>query len=410
MKNGLDFVVIEKHTAPVITLNTAYRVGSKDEIPGMTGFAHLFEHLMFEGTKNIKKGDFDKICSLAGGSNNAYTTYDYTSYHISLPSHQLELAMWLESDRMFNFEVTPEALENQISVVTEEIRQTVNDQPYGKWREELASNAFDRRTGYSWEVHGRIEDVENVTVEKAQDFFDKYYRPDNAVMVLAGYVDPDYAFAMAEKYFETDREYPELPVRPEFSEDYKNAGMKIETRDNVPMPAVFLAFHADGMLDDSTIAGDILSNILAHGRSSRLYESLVYKSEIASHAGAFLDKREYCSLFTLYAVANQPYTTCDQLTEALVDEINLLKDKGINASELEKSGNQLTTRLAHEIQYSSGLADMASYQTMFWDDPLRLYSVLDKYLKINKKEVTELARDIFSVDNCVRIDVIPRDE
>jgi predicted Zn-dependent peptidase len=409
LPGGLDVVVIEKHNAPVITLNIDYFVGSKNETPGKTGFAHLFEHLMFEGTKNTGKGDFDKICSLAGGTNNAYTTYDYTSYHMSLPAHQTELAMWLESDRMFNFELKPLPLENQKSVVAEEIRQTVNDQPYAKWREELARNAFDKRCPYSWEVHGRIEDVENASLEDAAHFFNKYYRPDNAVMAIAGDIDPGAAFDMAEQYFGHIRHYPQRPETPDCSDEYKNAGMKIETKDNVPLPAVFISFHCEGLRDDSIIAGDIISNILGAGRSSRLYDSLVYRDQIASHAGAFIDKREYCSLFTIYAVANKPFTSCDKLTEAISEELKKIIDWGINDTEMEKARNQLTTHMAYEIQYAAGLADIAAYQTLFWNDPTRIYTALDKYMKVSKKEAMDFAKDVFNIDNTIRIDVLPQE-
>jgi len=324
LDNGLDLVIIPLDRIPVVCVNIAYKVGSKDESIDNTGFAHLFEHLMFEGSKNVQKGEFDNLCSVAGGTNNAYTTYDLTSYTMSLPSHQLELGLWLESDRLFNFEVTEEALLNQKKVVVEEIRQTVENQPYGRWRELLAELAFKPECSYSWEVHGKIEHVESAQLENTQSFFDRFYNPSNACLVLCGDVNETTALPLVEKYFNRSRKINQ-PVRNEFAESFRLKGKSGTFEDSIPLSGVFISFHFDGFNSDDTFTADLLANISGDGKSSRLYRSLVYDKQIASQAGAFADKRENSSVLTFYAIANKANTSCDQLYEALIAELDNIK-------------------------------------------------------------------------------------
>ncbi len=408
LNNGLRVVLITNNKVPVICIDVAYKVGSKDEVSGKTGFAHLFEHLMFEGTNNVHKGEFDKLCSTAGGSNNAYTSYDMTNYYMSLPSNQLELGLWLESDRMKNFKITEEALENQKSVVIEEINQTVEEVPYGKWRELLAEASFDKKCSYSWEVHGSKEDVANATIEDTEYFRKMYYQPANACLVVSGDIQLDTTKELIDKYFSSIPKYEKEISRNNFSKSLQNGNQKRSYKDNVPTSAVFLAFHCEGFKSDDIFAVEILSNILGNGRSSHFYKHLVENLQIASEVGAFVDKREFSSLLTFYALANNPEIETDRLYSEINYALEELLRNGISEKEITKSRNQLTTHLAYSIQSSSGLANAAVFQTIFWNNPQRIFSILDYYHKHSIDEIMTIADEILNKQNSIRIDTLPK--
>jgi zinc protease len=412
LDNGLELVLIPISKVPIISINLAYKVGSKDEKPGMTGFAHLFEHLMFEGSKNIPNGFFDKYCSIAGGNNNAYTTYDYTSYVMTLPSHQLDLGLWLESDRMFFFDINKESLDKQKNIVIEEIKQNVENRPYGKWRDLLAKSAFDKRCSYSWEVYGKAGDIRSSKVEDVQKFYDDYYRPDNACLVLCGDINVQQSIKSVEKYFNLKKQTQDIRHKTqdskEFNSNYLKKGIEASFKDNVPFNAVFLAFHCSGFKSDDIFTVELISNILGDGKSSRLYRSLVYDLQIASDVGAFVDKREHSSLLTFYAVANDSSTDNDKLYKTLINELLKFVETGIEIKELEKAKNQLTSSLAYDLQHSSGIADIVGFQTLFWNEPGRIFSILNNYLKIQKNDVDELLKNIITPTGAIRIDAIPK--
>ncbi len=408
LDNGLDVVLVEMPNSPIVSLNLSYKVGSKNEVHGKTGFAHLFEHLMFEGSKHVPKGQFDKICSTAGGTNNAYTTYDFTAYTMTLPMHQLELGLWLESDRMFFSDINQEALYNQQKVVIEEIKQTVENQPYGIWREKLAESAYDEKCSYSWEVHGSKEDVANSTLNDVQSFFNNFYRPDNACLVIAGKIKSDETFNLVEKYFNIRKDAPPKPETI-FQEEYKKGGVRSSFNDNVPLSASFLSFHTGGISDDSSFALDVFSNILGMGKSSLLYNMLVYDKQIASQIGAYTDKREHTSLLTVYALANSPETSASDLTEILRNSVYDIIKNGIDEKHLTKSKNQIIANAANEILYSSGIADNVGNQTLFWNNPERYYSLLDNYMSVSNKDIQNLCERFIEDKNSVIVEVVPND-
>ncbi len=407
LRNGLDVVILYNPKAPIVSMNLSYKVGSKDEKYGRRGFAHLFEHLMFEGSQHVPKGEFDKICSSAGGTNNAYTTYDYTAYTMTIPSHQLELALWLESDRMFFSDISINALETQKKVVTEEILQTVENQPYGRWREYLASNAYSEKSSYSWEVHGSKDDVASSSLEDVNDFFRTFYNPANACLVLAGDCKPQSTFDLVEKYFGFDGKNNSI-IRNNFLPEYKLFGQNITTFDNVPLAASFISFHCEDFLSEKLYSADVLSYIVGTGKSSELYKNLVYDKQIASQVGAFVDKREHTSLLTFYAVANSPEVNADVLYYEIKAELNKIKDGSIEFELLEKSKNQLLSQMANEIQYSSGLADMIGNFTLFWDNPDLIFSVLDKYNQVENSSIIALANEYLNFDKAIRVDVLAK--
>lgn len=407
--NGLTVVIAPNSKAPVVCITVSYKVGSKNETPDLKGFAHLFEHLMFEGSANIPKGAFDKYCTSAGGTNNAYTSYDQTTYYMVLPSHQLELGMWLESDRMLKFAVTPRALETQQKVVIEEISQTVENQPYGRWRVVQGETGYAAESSYSWEVYGSKERVAAATMQNVEKFYKQFYRPDNACLVITGDVEENYAFSLAEKYFgeitTSDMAKPEAL----FKNEWRKSGQGTMP-DAVPHNAVFLSFHIDGFLNDSIHTADVLATLLGEGRSARLYNALIYEQQIASSVGAFVDKREESSLFTVLAIAADENVSCETLFEGINSEFLKITNIEVSEEEIIKARNSLQTQLATELQTASGTADLLASQVLFWNDPERIHSIVKKYEKVLAEDVHAFAQMVFKNDNMVRTDVIPNGE
>jgi predicted Zn-dependent peptidase len=407
LPNGLHVVIAPNHKAPVVCVTVGYKVGSKDELPTKNGFAHLFEHLMFDGSTNVARGDYFRIAASAGGSPNAYTSYDQTIYHVTVPAHQIELALWIESDRMMQFGVQQIGLETQQRVVTEEISETVENQPYGSWRTKQAELAFSADCSYSWEVYGSKAHVAAATMHDVQDFFNGYYRPDNAVLTISGDISADSGFALAEKYFGDIRRGKNPIRRNSFTKDMYLGNSHAVIKDNVPLPAVFMSFHTDGFLNDNNQSTDILAGIVGEGRSSRFYRSLVYSKQIASSAFAFNDQREMASLFTVSATAASPEISCDELSEALLSELSAVVEKGIEESEMLKARNSLATSIAYPMQTCTGIADILTQQTMFWNNPHRINSLLARYNRFSARDIQEYALSILRPENMVRVDVVP---
>jgi zinc protease len=407
LKNGLKTVLLPIKKSPVICVNIAYKVGSKDEKFNRTGMAHLFEHLMFEGTKNVSKGEFDKLCSIAGGSNNAYTSFDITNYHMSLPSNQLDLGLWLESDRMQNFRITRKALKNQQDVVIEEINQNVEDEPYGLWNELMSKKAYSRHSSYSWEVYGKKEHIASVTLDDAENFRKMFYQPANAHLVITGDINPDKTFDSIEHYFGNIKKFRGKIKRNKFDEKHLVHNAYDKFNRNVPLPAIFLAFHTNGITDETIYKTDIITNILGQGRSSELFKKLVYQKQIASHAGAFVDKRENSSLLIIYAFANSDKVTCDHLHNEIKNVLCELTSSKITNDEIEKARNQLSTYLAFNIQSTTGLASEIAEFSVFKNEPEKIFDILDIYRKISSKEIREHINRIFKNTDGVRIDAIP---
>lgn len=410
-KSGLRTVIIPKTTTPIVTVNISYQVGSKDEKIGKTGLAHLFEHLMFEGTPNVPKGKFDQICSEAGGTNNAYTTYDWTTYYMTVPKTQLELALWLEADRLYNFELHQSVLDIQKDVVTEEIYQTVIDRPYGQWRDHLSTIAFRNDCSYSWEVQGLIDDVRSVTLEDANEFRNKYYKPKNAVLTICGDVEVEPTFNLIEKYFSEGNGTTDKIERNQFVPEMRLTGGVASYEDNVPHSAVFVSFHCAGFAEGrEDYVAKVYTDIMARGRSSKLYNSLVYEKEIASHAGVFFDKRENSSLLTFFIIANENSTTCDELYEAMMNEIISAKKSSFFASDLERSKNYVKTTISGNFLKTGGIADLVSTKEMFENDPEAAFNLVEKYDAITMEDIEQFMENRILEDKVIRVDVVPKPE
>lgn len=408
LENGLDVVVAENHKAPVVTVAVAYRVGSKDERANKTGLAHLFEHVMFDNIPTDEKNtSFDLYLTRAGGESNAYTTYDYTFYHDSLPASHIELGLWLESERMSGFQASTTALETQINVVSEEILQTVKNTPYGTWRELQAKTAYSADCPYSWEVHGLREHVQSVQYDDATLWYNSFYRPDNACLVLSGDITKERAEELTRKYFAPieSKKHTSALGRNVLSNKQRQVGTITDTQD-VPHNAIFLSYHFDGFMQERSLMADILASIMSDGRSSRLYKSLFYEQQIVAAVNCFADKREDTSLMTFYAFANSEETSCGLLADKLREQIALLVQNGIADDELQKAVNKLKTGVAFELQSSNGIADAVAQQTLFWKDPTRIHTLMQRYSMFSASDVRDFAEEILRDDNCIRTEIV----
>lgn len=407
LSNGLRVIILPNEKAPIVNVTIGYKVGSKDDSFSHKGFAHFFEHLMFDGSKNVKRGEFDALCSKAGGTFNAYTSYDQTIYHTTVPAHQLDLVLWLESDRMLQFGVGQIGLETQQKVVSEEIKQSVENQPYGTWRIAQGECAFSDDCSYQWEVLGSRAHIESATLHEVASFFDRYYRPDNACLVIAGNVDLDSVFTSVEHYFGSITKKDGIIQRNSFLPSMKRTGTRI-IEDTVPLPAVFVSYHLDGFMSDMTIHADVLASAFGDGKSSRLYTNLVRDKQLASSVFCYADQREHASLLTFSATASQPGISHDQLIEELDAQIRGMQSTPFNDHELEKAINAAATGFAYHLQTNAGMADLVCNQTLFWDDPMRAFSILDKYRSINKQELNDVYSRVIGNNDPVIISVIPK--
>lgn len=405
LNSGLKAVIIPNDKSPIVAVNIAYKVGSKDEMLGKTGLAHLFEHLMFEGTKYNPKGKFDELCSYAGGTNNAYTTYDWTSYHSTLPSTQLELALWLESDRLYNLNLNQEVLDNQKKVVEEEIYQTVKGQPYAQWREYLASNAFSDKSGYSWEVQGLVEDVRNVSLEDAYNFHNKYYKTSNAVISVVGDVNPEHTIKLIEKYF--SEEFKDKRVNSQTFDNGIFKGRNVTFEDKITHPAVFISFHLDGFsISDEYLIGMIYSDIMSRGKSSKLHDLLVQKSEVAQSIGAYIDKREHNSLLTIYGLAKDSKQNVDELYNALMEVIISYKQSSFFEKSLEKAKNYQRVVFANGLLSNTSLADKSNFYKMFYNNAELIYKRKELIDNISLQDLEEFMAKKIVPEEAIRINVV----
>jgi zinc protease len=404
LENGLRVIIHQDPSVPIVCINIAYHVGSKDEVPGKTGFAHLFEHLMFDGSVNIPRGAFDRYCEQAGGYNNAYTNEDKTNYYMVLPSNQLALGLWLESDRLLGLDLTKEGLETQRSVVMEEKRQRVDNQPYGTMDEHLAELSYSKHP-YSHSIIGSMEDIGSASYEDVTQFHETYYKPNNAVLTLAGDVDHDTGIALVKKYFEdipTGNTIPRVTVK----EPVRLNESRLRVEDKVPLPAVFMAYNICEEQRKDFLALDMLSDLLGHGDSARLHQHLVYEQNIANQASAFIDTREHPGLLMVYAMAN-PGVTVDELERAVDKEITLVLNDGMNDRELLRIKNKIESSFYQGLHSVSSRADKLSHYGLMYNDPDALNRMMNEYLAKGKDDIINSARKYLGSHNRTVLQYVP---
>lgn len=387
LDNGLRVIVHRDTSTPLACLNIMYDVGSRDEDAERTGFAHLFEHLMFGGSANIPS--FDEPLQEAGGQNNAFTSTDITNYYVTLPAENLETAFWLESDRMLNLAFTEKSLEVQRSVVIEEFRQRYLNQPYGDAWLLMRPMAF-RKHPYQWATIGKEEKhIEEATMAEVKAFYNTYYRPRNAVMVLAGNVEAETVRQLSEKWFGPIVK-GEKPVRALPKEPPQRKARRLEVERLVPLDAIYISFHMCGKDDKDFPAWDLLSDVLGHGESSRLQQRLVKKKRIFSAANAFVMGERDPSLFTIAGHLSQGVSV-EEAERAIWDEIAQLRKELVSEHELEKVKNQSIAN--HEFASMDLLnRTVALAYHELYGDAEEVNRELQRYRKVSRTALQRVAK------------------
>jgi zinc protease len=394
LDNGLKVIVHEDNTTPMAVLNILYDVGARDEDPEQTGFAHLFEHLMFGGSVNIP--NYDGPLQRVGGENNAFTSNDITNYYITLPAASLETAFWLESDRMLSLAFSKKSLEVQRNVVIEEFKQRYLNQPYGDVWLKLRPLVYKQHP-YRWATIGKtIKHIEDAKIEDVKAFFKKHYNPQNAIMVVGGDVKTEDIKAMAEKWFGSipagDKYVRNLPHEPAQNEERRET-----VTAKVPLNDVYIAFQMEGRLDDSYYAVELMSDILSRGNSSRLYRSLVKEKQLFSEVHAYITGSLDTGMFVLEGKPLEGISM-EQAEQALWDEVEKLKTEEVPADELTKVKNKTESTLVFsEMSLLDKAMNLAFYELM--GDAENFNHESERFLAVTAQQIKEHANIIFRREN-----------
>jgi zinc protease len=398
LDNGLRVVFAEDHAIPVVAVNLWYGVGSRNERPGRTGLAHLFEHMMFQGSQHVAPTEHIAHLERVGGSVNGSTWLDRTNYYCTVPANRLELALWLESDRMGFFlpALTQETLDNQREVVKNERRQRVDNQPYGDWDERLQRLVFPPDHPYHHSVIGSMEDLEAATMDDVRDFFRTFYAPNNAVLTLCGDFDAAQARALVERYFgpiPRGPAVPPLPGRATVDPIPLDGPLREEVEAAVALPRVYLGWRVPPYGTDAFYAADLLTELLASGKSARLYRTLVRERRVARAIGAFTFPVDAGATPLVVRASVPPGDDPAAVEAAVLEEIQALGRDGPTAPELERALTGLDTRRVLALQRVSERADQISMLTMYFDDPELVNTEHDRYHAVTPDDLRRFVRD-----------------
>lgn len=407
LENGLNVIYYQDKSAPIVATVVHYNVGSHDEDTDKTGYAHFFEHLMFEATDAIPRATIDKNVQAAGGELNAYTAFDQTVFHFTLPSNEIKLALWMESQRMRRLHVDNIGVETQRGVVTEELKMRTVNQPYGTFLSKFCSAMFPG-SGYAWSVIGSEEHIQKATIQNFKDFYDNFYQPNNATLVVAGDFDIKDAKQYVRDYF---LQYPKSPEPKRH--DYKLQPLTKEYRETViddkaPMTALFLGYPGPTMYDKEYFAASLLSDILSSGTSSRLYQRLVNNDQIAVEAAFSPLIFRGAGSFLVQAVLMGDKST-DQAEKAIKDELDKIIKNGVTDEELTKAKNIKETQFVFEKKSLMGIAQDLARCQVFYGDPGLINSELEKYMKVTKEDIINVAKKYLNTDKKVVLIYKPKD-
>ena len=394
LDNGLKVLVHKDATTPVVAMNIVYNVGAKDEDPELTGFAHLFEHLMFGGSVNIPK--YDEPLQKVGGENNAFTNNDITNYYLTLPKENIETAFWIESDRMLNLAFSEKSLEVQRSVVIEEYKQRYLNQPYGDlWL--LMRPLIYKVHPYQWATIGKnIKHIEDAKMEDVKDFYKRFYNPNNAIMVIAGDIDFENIKSLSQKWFGSiNKSYSlerNIPMEPKQTEA---RFLKVER--DVPANTVFEAYHTCDRLSEDYVTTDIISDLLGNGKSSQLHQSLVVNKKLFNSISCFISGDIHPG--TIYVAGYlADGISPEEADKAIEEELELFKNNLIDEKSLQKVKNKfLAAREFSNLSILDKAMNLAYYELL--GDANMVNTEVDKYMKVDAKNIQRVAKLIFTINN-----------
>jgi zinc protease len=410
LDNGLRVVLSRDPRAPLVAVNLWYDVGSKHEKPGRTGFAHLFEHMMFQGSANVEKGEHFSLVQAAGGTLNASTWLDRTNYFETLPGHELELALWLEADRMASLlpAMTQEKLDNQRDVVKNERRWSVDNQPYGDWDERMQALVYPETHPYHHPTIGSMEDLSAASLDDVGEFFATYYCPNNAVLTIAGDFETDAALALVERHFGPIPRNADLPAPPNMTvEPVIGTDVRVTVPDQVPLPRVYLAHRSPPFGTDAFDALDVAADILGAGRASRLYASLVREQRLAQDASVFVFPIVGgAAMFSAWVTA-RPGVAPEALETATLAEIERLATEGPSHEDLERVRNLHAAHAAGALERISERADRLSMYACLFDEPERINTEVSRYAAVDGARVRDALAESVHANNRVTMTYVP---
>ncbi|MGB2413341.1 MAG: M16 family metallopeptidase [Schleiferiaceae bacterium] len=407
LDNGLHVILHEDCSTPIAAVTVLYHVGSKNEDPERTGFAHFFEHLLFEGSENIKRGEFDSYVTNAGGALNANTSQDRTFYFELLPSNQLELGLWLESERMLHANIQNIGVETQREVVKEEKRQRVDNQPYGSWLENMMKRLYTEHP-YNWVPIGSMDHLNAAQLDEFMAFYKKFYVPNNATLSIAGDIDVEKTKELIAAYFGDIPRGADV-VQPTVQEPALGGEKTATIYDNIQLPAIMMGYRMPPQTSDDAYALQMASSVLSGGPSSRMYKRLVDQDQTALQVFAFPFSLEQGGAFITFSLANAG-KTIDDMVPALEEEISKLQNELISEREFQKIQNQMESNFIQSNSKMAGIAEsLADYHT-YYGDANYINTEIERYRSVTREDIQRVAQKYLVKDNRVVLRYLPKSE
>lgn len=406
LPNGMHVILHEDHSTPIVAVTVLYHVGSKNEDPARTGFAHFFEHLMFEGSDNIKRGEYMKLIQNAGGVMNANTSFDRTFYFEILPSNQLELGLWMEAERMLQLKVDSVGVETQRKVVKEELKQRNENTPYGSILNEAFGHAYTVHP-YRWTPGGSPEYINQAALSEFIDFYKTFYVPNNATLSIAGDINIAQTKKLIEKYYGSIPKGTKAIPRPTAVEPVKTAEVRDTVYDNIQLPAVVMAYHTPAQGTPDYYAMSMLATVLSQGKSSRMQKSIVDKQQKAVFAGAFPLPSEDPGLALVFGVANMGVAPTD-LEASMNAEFEKVKTELISEEEYQKLRNQTESDFVSGNLKMAGIAENLANYYVYYKDANLINTEINRYLKVTREDIQKAAQKYLTKENRVVLYYLPK--
>ncbi len=406
LENGLRVVMSPDRTVPTVAVAVYYDVGSRNEVRGRSGFAHLFEHMMFQGSANVGKGEHFVLIGNRGGRANGTTSHDRTNYFETLPSNELALGLWLEADRMKSLAVTGENFENQRLTVKEERRQSYDDRPYANSMLRINDLAYGDYWPYAHSTIGDMQDLDDAPLEAVQQFFDAYYKPNNAVLAIVGDFDPDEAMELVRRYFGDIERGPIPPYEPGELEPQTAERTEVMTDRLADLPAFHVAYHIPQSRTEDHYALEVLGMVLGDGDSSRLYQELVKEKEIVSQLSIGTDDRRGPDLFSFFGVMASDHEP-EEARTAIYAALEKVASEGITERELQKARNRLNAYFVFGLQSNLSRAKQLAEFELYWGNAELIRAELGRYLAVTAEDVKRVAGEYFAATNRTVLDVVP---
>ena len=405
LDNGMHVILHQDNTAPVVTTSVMYHVGAKDEDPTKTGFAHFFEHLLFEGSANIARGEFDKIVGSNGGSHNANTTQDRTYYYETFPSNKLEIALWLESERLLHPVINTVGVDTQKEVVQEERRLRVDNSPYGRVAEEMYKRVFTKHP-YRWTTIGSLEHLASASLDDFKNFNTQFYVPNNAVLVVAGDIDVQKTKEKIQAYFGPIPRGADI-IRKSYEEDPITQTIEAKFHDpNIQLPAILFGYRTPSQTERDAYVLDMISTYLSDGKSSRLYKKMVDEEKTALQVFAFNASQED---YGMYLLGGLPVgdNSLETLIGQIDEEIAVLQSELISERDYQKLQNKFENRFVNSNSSIAGIANSLARYYMLYDDTNLINTQIDIYRSITREEIMEVAKKYLNPNQRVELEYLP---